>query len=345
MVEVRFLNLMEESHRAEWDEFVHYHEHGSVFHLAAWGNAISQSMGHSSFSLAAYQGQELVGVLPLIHIKSLLFGNTLSSSAFAVYGGPLCGNADVALALDTAAWNLAQKLGVQSLEYRHQQKLRETWVAKSETYATFRRSLFTSEEENLKAIPRKQRAEVRKAFEKGLEVLIDRDSVRHFAVYSESVRNLGTPVFSRKLFDALLYHYRENADVLTVMKDSEPVASVLSLYHKNEVLPYYGGGTSQARDLRANDLMYFKLMGHAVERGCTSFDFGRSKFGTGAFAFKKNWGFVPEALVYEYRLADGASMPDINPNNPKYKLMTEIWQKLPLAVANTLGPFIAKSLG
>ena len=124
-----------------------------------------------------------------------------------------------------------------------------------------------------------------------------------------------------------------------------PVASVLSLYHKNVVAPYWGGGVFAARALRANDVMYYALMNHARDRGCTKFDFGRSKVGSGAFAFKKNWGFEPQPLSYAVRTADGAEPRDINPNSPKYKARIAAWQKLPLPIANLIGPWIAKGLG
>jgi FemAB-related protein (PEP-CTERM system-associated) len=196
----------------------------------------------------------------------------------------------------------------------------------------------------MKAIPRKQRAEVRRSLEFGLETWIG-DRAAHYAVYAESVRNLGTPVFPRALFDALLDLYGDDADVLTVLKDGRPLSSVLSLYFRGEVLPYYGGGTGEARRFRANDHMYWQLMEHARARGCTSFDFGRSKTGTGPYAFKKNWGFEPEPLAYEFRLAAGATLPEINPLNPKYRLMIAAWQRLPLWLANRLGPSIAKGIG
>jgi FemAB-related protein (PEP-CTERM system-associated) len=345
MVDIRRVDLENTSQRDGWDSYVAAQESATAFHRSAWGRAIQASMGHGVQYLAAFQGGEIVGILPLIHVKSRLFGNSLSSLSFAVYGGPVADTADIHAALDEAAWSLAQKLGISALEYRHKTQSRPDWTCKSETYATFRRTLLSTRDENLKAIPRKQRAEVRKAMDKGLTVAIEKDADAHFTVYSESVRNLGTPVFPKKLFDALLHFYGPDADVLTVSKDGLPAASVLSLYHRNEVLPYYGGGTAAARELRANDHMYFELMNHAAELGCTHFDFGRSKFGTGAFAFKKNWGFEAAPLYYEYRLADGASMPDINPNNPKYKMMVEVWQKLPLPIANWLGPKISRSLG
>jgi FemAB-related protein (PEP-CTERM system-associated) len=204
------------------------------------------------------------------------------------------------------------------------------------------------EEAILQAIPRKQRAEVRRALGMGLELRIGRsaaDLAHHYRVYSESVRNLGTPVFPRTLFAAMLEEWGEDADILTVAKDGKPVASVLSLYFKDCVYPYWGGGTFQARQLRANELMYFALMRHAAARGCDRFDFGRSKLGTGAYAFKKNWGFAPEPLVYASRTRDGAPPRSINPLDPKYRLKVAAWRKLPLWLANRVGPPIARGLG
>jgi FemAB-related protein (PEP-CTERM system-associated) len=329
---------------AAWDAYVMAQPSATAFHRTAWGLAIRDAFGHAPHYLVARQGETIVGVLPLILVKSLLFGNSLSSNAFAVYGGPVADSPEAHAALDAAAWSVAQAHGIGVLEYRNQQRLRPDWPVKDQTYATFKRPLVASSDENLKAIPRKQRAEVRKSLEKGLDVAIDRDARRHFAVYAESVRNLGTPVFPEKLFAALLHHYGPDADVLSVLKDGAPVSSVLSLYHQGEVLPYYGGGTPAARDLRGNDHMYWMLMEHAVARGCTSFDFGRSKFGTGAFAFKKNWGFEPTPLLYEYRLAEGRAMPDVNPNNPKFAAMVAVWKRLPLPLANLLGPMVSRSL-
>ncbi len=331
--------------RALWDAFVRDHPQATAFHLSAWGRAIEKTFGHKAYYLAAIRGQDMLGILPLIHVKSRLFGQSLVSNAFAVYGGPVAVSEDAHAVLDGAAWGLAEKLGIKVLEYRNQQRLRPDWVSKSETYATFKRSLAGSSDDNLKAIPRKQRAEVRKSLDKNLDVLIDRDADRHFAVYAESVRNLGTPVFPKSLFRNLLETYGDEANVLTVMHAGKPISSVLSLYFRNEVLPYYGGGVDQARELRGNDHMYWMLMEHARERGCTSFDFGRSKYGTGAFSFKKNWGFEAVPLHYEFKLAAGGEMPDINPLNPKYKAMVAIWQRLPLPLANIMGPFVSRALG
>ena len=171
----------------------------------------------------------------------------------------------------------------------------------------------------------------------------DRDA--HYHVYATSVRNLGTPVFPKSLFGDVLDAFGDDADLLTVRKDGVPLASVLSLYHRGVVMPYWGGGTAGARTWRANDMMYFALMRHARTRGCTAFDFGRSKTGTGAAAFKHNWGFEGEPLVYASKTIGGMAKRSVNPLDPKYSLQVKLWSKLPLALANRLGPMIARGLG
>jgi FemAB-related protein (PEP-CTERM system-associated) len=165
------------------------------------------------------------------------------------------------------------------------------------------------------------------------------------SIYAESVRNLGTPVFSRGYFRILMEVFSRDADVVTIRHAGTPVASVLNFYFRDEVLPYYGGGTAAARACAGNDFMYWEVMRRAADRGFRLFDFGRSKLGTGALAFKRNWGFEAEKLHYRFRLKPGESIPDINPLNPKYALFIAAWKRLPLPVANAFGPFIVRGLG
>jgi FemAB-related protein (PEP-CTERM system-associated) len=152
-------------------------------------------------------------------------------------------------------------------------------------------------------------------------------------------------VFSAKYFAALCAEFGDDAEILVVEDLGVPIAAVLSFYFRDEVLPYYGGGTPAARSRAGNDAMYWEVMRRAADRGCRIFDFGRSKEGTGAYSFKKNWGFTPTPLNYEFKLRVGDTIPDVNPLNPKYRLMIEMWKRLPLPVANFLGPFLVKNLG
>ena len=139
--------------------------------------------------------------------------------------------------------------------------------------------------------------------------------------------------------------FGQDCDGVVIRDNGVPVSAVLNFYHKDTVLPYYGGGTVGARRNGANDFLYWEVMRRAVLRGYRRFDFGRSKAGTGAFAFKKNWGFEPQWLEYEYHFLPGQTMPDKNPLNPKYALFIAAWKKLPLPVANFIGPWLIRGLG
>ncbi len=321
--------------------FVTATEGGTPFHLPAWSIAVARGCGQRARYLVAEQGGAIVGMLPLTEMRSPLFGRALVSAGFAVDGGVL-GDA-VVEPLAAAAWALAQRIGCPSVELRGG-AVPAGWESDADSYLGFARDLAADDDAELLAIPRKQRAEVRRALGYALDVVTGNDRAllaEHYRVYAESVRNLGTPVFPARLFRSVVETM--DADVLTVRHQGRAVASVLSLYFGGTVYPYWGGGTEAARGLRANDRMYFALMAHARARGCARFDFGRSKTGTGAAAFKKNWGFTPEPRLYAKR-SDGPAR-EVNPLNPKYALMVRSWKKMPLWAANLAGPWISRGLG
>jgi FemAB-related protein (PEP-CTERM system-associated) len=322
--------------RAAIDAFVRSRPDAAPFHLPGWLEAVERGCGQSGFHLVAERAGAIVGLLPLTGLRSRLFGSALVSSGFAVGGGVLGEGAE---ALAEAAWDFAVAGGFASVELRGG-PIPNGWERREGLYFGFERDIPEGEEAILNAIPRKQRAEVRRAFTNGLGVSVGRDFETHYRVYAESVRNLGTPVFPSALFEAALESL--DSDILTVCSaGGEPLASVLSLYHGDTVYPYWGGGTRAARSARANELLYFALMRHARSRGFIRFDFGRSKAGTGAFAFKKNWGFEPKSLVYAVR-GEGR---ETNPLSPRYRLQVAAWKRLPLWLANRLGPPIARGLG
>ena len=328
-----------------WDRFVERCPQATFFHRARWKRVIEGAFGHRTHYCYAEQDGAIAGVLPLVHMKHPVFGNALVSNAFCVYGGPAA-EADAGRALERHAADLADRLGVDHVEFRRMSPSgHDGWAVRSDLYVTFRKPIDADNEKNMLAIPRKQRAMVRKGIKLGLRSEIDSDTGRLHAVYAESVRNLGTPVFPRKYFAALKDEFGAACDVVTVVAEDRPVASVMNFYFRDEVLPYYGGGTAEARALAANDFMYWEVMRRAAERGFRLFDFGRSKQGTGSFDFKKHWGFEPQPLYYEYRLRPGARVPELNPLNPKFRLFIALWQRLPLKVANFLGPFIVRHLG
>ncbi len=346
---IRHASIRDAEEALRIDNWVRGQSGATPFHLPKWLLAVERGTGNKAYCLIAEdQHGNMVGMVPLHAIASPLFGRALVSSGFAVGGGILAQSQMVADQLAEAVWQLAAECRSTTAELRGGMIPQSGWTVKSDAHANFERELAGDDEAQLLAIPRKQRAEVRKGLDKGLAVETGagrRDLDWHYRVYSESVRNLGTPVFPRALMAEVLAAFGDDADILTILSDGQPVASVLSLYFNGAVMPYWGGGVWQARALRANDLMYYALMNHARRRGCTRFDFGRSKVDSGAYFFKKNWGFEPQPLSYSIRTANGAVPRDVNPNSPKYRAQIAIWQKLPLPIANLIGPWIAKGLG
>ncbi len=328
-----------------WDSYVEKSIEATFFHLSAWKQVVESAFSHKAYYLYAENQGQITGILPLVHIKSRLFGNALISNAFCVYGGIVADDEQTFQALDDEACRLARQLGVDYLEFRNRHHRTPARLYKKDLYVTFRKELAPNVEDNLAAIPRKQRAVVRKGIKAGLVSVIDQDIERLFEAYSESVRNLGTPVFPKKYFKILKEVFAEQCEVLSVEHQGEHIASVMNFYFRDEVLPYYGGGTAKARDVYGNDFMYWEVMRRAVEKGVKIFDYGRSKIGTGSYRFKKHWGFEESPLFYEFELVKAEAMPDINPLNPKYQLFIAAWKKLPLSVSQMIGPWLAKDLG
>ena len=347
------LRVADASDCARIAEFLAAHPDTTPFHELAWLDAVSAATGHEATVLLCEDVGGIVGLLPLHAVRSPLLGAALISTGFAVGGGILAATPRAMSLLAGAAEELAGRLACPAIELRGgalpdgRPECNSGWTIRRDAHAGFVTPLAADPEAQLLAIPRKQRAEVRRGLGHGMDITIGTgaaDRAAHHAVYSESVRNLGTPVFPRALFDAVLDRFGAAADILTVRHDGQAVASVLSLYHRGAAMPYWGGGTAEARALRANDVMYYALMNHARERGCERFDFGRSKTGSGAFHFKRNWGFEPQPLAYASWTADGVAPRDADPTSPRYQARIAAWRKLPLGIANRFGPRIARGL-
>jgi len=328
-----------------WEQFVAKSERATFFHRIAWREIFKNTFKLEPRYLIAERGRSVVGVLPLVYQRSLLFGDALVSSPFCVDGGPLATDDAAAAALTQAAVAMREATGAPYLEFRSRRPAQDGWATRNDLYATFSGPISADDNANLLSIPRKQRAVVRKTLESRLTSETDSGVDRFFAVYSESVRNLGTPVFPKRYFAELKRAFGGDCDIVTVMDGGRAISAVLNFYHRDTVLPYYGGGTASARRNGANDFLYLEVIRRAAARGYRRFDFGRSKVGTGAFAFKKNWGFEPNWLEYSYHLPQGGTLPDKNPLNPKYALLIAAWKRLPLPIANFVGPFLVGGLG
>lgn len=346
-VKVRQLN---DANSIAWDTFVASHPEGTFCHKAGWKRVVEQGARHHCPFLIAEQDGAVVGVMPLTIRKSVLFGTLAVSSMFGVYGGPLAYDTGSYEALEEEAWRLALDAGAEVLEYRTKKARHDgdaDWYVERNKSATFIREIVgKAEQDILLEIPRKQRAVVRKSLKNNLISDWNGSIKEFYFLYARSVRGLGTPVFPRRLFEAFVDVFGSDVSIQIVREATgNPVAGLMSFYTTDTVLPYYAGTGAGARELGAHDFMYFELMQRAVATGRKYFDFGRSKVGSGPYKFKKNWGFEPTLLEYQYRRAEGATIPDISPQNKKYQMMIAVWKRMPLPIANFLGPPISRHLG
>lgn len=345
MLTIKRLSAHDAPTIAQWDAFVMSCPEATFFHRAGWQKIVCDVFHHDTYFLYAESEGLFQGVLPLAHVKSWLFGSSLVGLPFAVYGGVAALNAKAAEALEIEAQSIASRLGVAHLESRNINLRHADWP-RQDLYVTFQKEILPDEESNMLAIPRKQRAMIRKGIKSGLVSGVDGGVDRFFDLYAGNVHRHGTPALPKRYFKALLAEFGNDCEVLTVTAaDGRPLSSVLSFYFRDEVLPYYAGDDASARDLAANDFKYWELMRRACHRGLRVFDFGRSKQGTGSYAFKKNWGFEPRSLHYEFCLYKRKTIPQNNPSNAKYKILIETWRRMPLGLANWLGPFVVRNLG
>lgn len=331
-----------------WDAYVEKHPEGSFFHLSGWAKIVEMSFGHKAhFLYAEASDGTLVGVLPLVEQKSRLFGHVLISTPFCVYGGAIADDADILCTLEQAAASLGKQLAVDYIEFRYPfERLNNPDLVPNCQHSTYFHPLKEDDASILLSIKKKQRANVRQSLGKGLTHRFSQDVETAHRIYSESVRNLGTPVFPKQYFRDLIKVFPEHTDVLVVTHEDKPVSAVLNFYYKDVVMPYYGGGIQDARALKSNDYMYYQLMCHSKsERQCEWFDFGRSKNDSGSGHYKKTWGIEPKPLHYYVQLINAQALPNLSPNNPKYRFFINAWKKLPLSVSRFIGPFLSRFLG
>ncbi|MEZ5659049.1 MAG: FemAB family PEP-CTERM system-associated protein [Burkholderiaceae bacterium] len=329
---------------AAWQALCLERADSHFFHRAEWPDLLSRTLGYHDESLVALAQGRLVGVLPLMSVRGLLGARHLCSLPFCAYGGPLAQTEAIAQALIEAACERARELGAGHLELRGERRHCPQAPVQS-LYSTFRAPI-PDELDSMMGIPQKRRNVVRKAVSLGLHADVNRDADRFFEQYAENAHAHGTPALGRRFFHELLAAFPDSADVLTVRDaQGQDLSAILNFYHRGEVLAYFAGEVLAARQTNANDFKYWSLMRHARDRGCTRFDFGRSKAGTGSFKFKKLWGFEPSPLAYEFPWLPGGEVPQTNPLNPKYRLAIQVWQRLPRPIVDRIGPWVVAGLG
>lgn len=329
----------------EWDAYVDAHQESTFFHKFGWSRIVHRVYGFESIMLCARDAEKIIGVLPLINVNTPLMGRAMISMGFTVGGGPIAATSEINHALISRASEIGEECGVKYVEIRSDDGL-DDWIPKKGIYAGFKKALHKSNDENLLAIPRKRRADIRKALqfaERGaIQLVDDRDPHRFYPLYANALRDLGTPVFPYRFIEAIVEEFGNNVGILTVEENDLATASLVSFYFKDTVLPYFIAADNKGRrESRLHDLLYWTMMQRGTAKGAHTFDFGRSKVGSGAFAYKKLWGIDPSPITYRYKLIRARGMPNVNPENPRFSRLSKMWRHLPTPVASRLGPVLA----
>ena len=331
---------------ARWDAYVRQHALGTFFHRSGWRKVVEETFRHEPHYLLAEQGRQWLGVLPLFRVHSPFLGRNLISVPYAVYGGALTDDEAAFAALAQHAATLGASLGVRFVELRHREA-RPGERAGSDLYVTFRKQLPADPDAILPAIPKRARAEVRKARDRfGLQFEETTDLREFYPLFARNKRRLGSPSLPLRWFRGLSEEFGSDVVVhLVRTPDRRAIAGVVSFCQGDTVYAYYSGSAHGSNHTGVNDFVYCQLMEWSVRKGYATFDFGRSRRDTGPAHFKKNMGFVAEPLHYEYLLLQpGAQPPQFHPSNPRLKLPQRVWSKLPLFLTIRLGGRLSRYL-
>ena len=334
-----------------WDEYVTAHPDAFGSHEWAWRGIFEGVFGHTCHYLAARTVSGAIeGVLPIVEIRSLLFGRSMTSLPFLNFGGVLASSEAVARQLVESAGELAQSRGCRHVELRHVGRVFDDLTCRQHK-VTMRLSLgggaSEAGSENLwDRIDRKARNQVRKAQKSNLTV--ERGGVElvpaFYQVFSRNMRDLGTPVYPVRLFDAIMRRFPDRARIIVVRLDSGPVAAGLTIRTREMVEIPWASSIRDYNHLCPNHLLYWHALETAEAERAGVFDFGRSTPGEGTFKFKEQWGAAPVQLNWEYWLAPGARIPDHSPKNPKLQAAIAAWKRLPLPLANVIGPRVVRGI-
>jgi FemAB-related protein (PEP-CTERM system-associated) len=334
---------LEKKDEERWDGFVQDHPAGTFFHQTAWKKVVENTCDHRAHYVYAKRGGRIVGVAPVFMVSNWVVGRSLISSPLAAYGGIIAEDAEVEKTLLEYLKRQAIEQQVDYLELRNPDGGVLPGFIPNPRYSSFSMPLEKNPEAVLKALPKDIRYMIRKAEKADLHIKRGPELLDEFyRLFTINMRRLGTPVFPRELFVNLLQEFGKQIDVMVVYAGSEPVASAVSFIFRGTMHPYYIGGLPLARSLAANNFLWWELIKYASQTGMRTFDFGRSKKGTGAYAFKKKWNPKITDLDYQVFLVRRKTAPNFSPANPKFELATRVWSRLPMWLVNRLGPRVVR---
>ena len=328
----------------EWNRYVNGRPDASHYHLYAWRGFFGEFFSKQTFYLAAYRNKRIVGVVPLVRQKSLLFGDFLVSLPFLNYGGILADSDAVGLAIMTKAVELAESLGVSHLELRESRK-RAGSLNRTEK-VSMRLKLPSNTQELGKSLGSKMRSQIRRPLRENPKISIGSVELvdKFYRIFSRNMRDLGTPVYPKSMFVEIIRRFPGESNIVLIEIASRPIAAAFLLHFRDTTEVPWASTIREFNALSVNMLLYWELLKVAIDRNTTVFDFGRSTAHSGTYRFKKQWGAQPVQLCWNYWIKDGGVLPKINPDNPKYSLAIKVWKRLPLPFSKLIGPLLVRNL-
>ena len=330
---------------SDWDRFVDAHPAATAYHTWRWRRVFEHAFGHQTVYLAARRGGAVAGVLPLVVMRSRLFGRFAVSLPFVNYGGVCAEDDDVARALVEHAAALAREEGLAHVELRHVARRFPDLPARQHK-VDMQMPLERDPDDMFTSLDRKVRNHVRRAQKSGLVARAGRIELvdRFYRVFAHNMRDLGTPVYSIRFFEQVLSTFPATTNVFVVEDGGVTTAAAIAITHRDTIEVPWASSLRSYRQSSPNTLLYWHIVEHAIAHGLTTFDFGRSTPNDGPFQFKLQWGARPRPLHWEYALVGRADLPNLSPANERYRTAVSAWKRLPLSVANWIGPHIVRSI-
>ena len=338
--------LESEVEQKAWDRFVEDNPLATGYHLSGWRRVIQRAFGHSTFYYQAVDARGNVhGILPLVYFNSSLFGSFLVSLPFLNYGGVVADTGETAKLLLAEAKRRAQSLGANYIELRHVADADIEWP-KKEHKVSMRLDLPSSYADLMKSFPPKLRSQVRRAEKEGMTTNMGGINLLDgfYEIFSRNMRDLGTPVYAKQFFMEVLRQFPTDTKICLVKYGGRTLAAGLAYGFRNMLEIPWASSDRRYGKYAPNMMLYGAVLRYACERGYRVFDFGRSSKDSGTYRFKEQWGAKPIQLRWHYWLRDGHLLPELNPQNQKFRLAIAFWKRLPISVTTFLGPRIAKHL-
>ncbi len=338
------ISKLTSKHHAEWDDYVSKRQ-ASIYHDARWAQLIKRVFGHESHYLMAWDNETVVGVLPLIQLKSLLFGNFLISMPYFNYGGIVADTHDTMISLISSVHELYEELGCTHIEMRFDSEQAIDLPVRTDKVAMLL-DLPDDPDELWRAIGSKRRAQVKRPVREGVvflsggvELLDD-----FYYVFSNNMRDLGTPVYSKQFFKEILNTFNENAFIAVVRLKGEAVGAGFLIGNNGKLEIPWASTLRKVNRIGVNMFLYWNILKTAIEKDFRLFDFGRSSKDSGTLKFKKQWGGHEKQLYWYYDLPEGQPLPNLNPSSGKFGAAISVWKKIPVTITNLVGPSIVKNL-